>query len=221
MLGGKRHGRELRLIQTVEKIHIDNENRCLGGRIAKTSANLCARTHRYGFRLCTPVYLLARLSTVLCPMKTKTSAVRRTRTTSAPDNSRHALLSPPKLTSWLAANAGISLSVAEQLWLTACDDTAKSATPGSSEFFGAAIDRLAKLIDNESTRRDLASFGFRPWARYQARLLSAGSAYIGSCRQLGRYRLNALANCQLARRPLAPSLFHLAGPVVAHLRSSK
>ena len=122
---------------------------------------------------------------------------------------------------WLAANAGISMRVAEQLWHQACYDAADSSKPGSSEFYGAAIDRLAELIDNESARRDLASFGFRPWARYQARLVSAGSAYIGSCRQLGRYRLNELAGYQDARQPLVPFLFHLARPAAKHPRSLK
>lgn len=91
---------------------------------------------------------------------------------------------PPKLLSWLTARSGVPISVGQGLWQQACQEVGKDSVPGSRDFFAAAIDRLIELIENESTRRDLASFGFRPWARYHAGLLSVSTHLILSCYQL-------------------------------------
>ena len=139
----------------------------------------------------------------------------------AHSRSGKAQLPPPKLLSWLAANAGISMTTAERLWRTACQDTVKLVAPGTSEFYGQAIDRLVELIDTESARRDIASFGFRPWARYQAKLLIAGSIYINSYRQMQQHRMNSLRNRQRSQHSLATILFHHASPAAELPRSPK
>lgn len=91
---------------------------------------------------------------------------------------------PPKVLSWLSARAGVPFTVGQRLWQQACQEIGTDAAPGSTDFFAAAIDRLIELIEAESRRRDLASFGFRPWARYHAGLLTASTNLIFSCHQL-------------------------------------
>ncbi len=76
----------------------------------------------------------------------------------------------PKILPWLAKKAGISESRAAVLWRDAERWAAHRAAPGSSLYFKLAVDRLLELALAESLRADAASFGWRPWARAQARL---------------------------------------------------
>lgn len=76
----------------------------------------------------------------------------------------------PKLLPWLAKRADISEHRAAALWHDSERWAACRAAPGSSTYFKLAVDRLLKLIAAESLREDAASFGWRPWARTQARL---------------------------------------------------
>lgn len=76
----------------------------------------------------------------------------------------------PKILPWLAKKAGISESRAATLWHDAERWAARRATFGSSLYFKLAVDRLLELAAAESLRADAASFGWRPWARAQARL---------------------------------------------------
>jgi len=96
----------------------------------------------------------------------------------------HATLSAPKMLSWLTARAGVPFTLGLRLWQQACQEVGEDAAPGSNDFFASAIDRLIDLIEAESTRRDLASLGYRPWARYQAGLLTASTNLIFSSYQL-------------------------------------
>ncbi len=75
----------------------------------------------------------------------------------------------PKILPWLARKAGIADARAETLWHEAERWAARQATPGSSAYFKLAVDRLLQLAVAESLRADAASFGWRPWARAQAR----------------------------------------------------
>ena len=81
---------------------------------------------------------------------------------------------PPMLLPWLAHKAGISERRAEILWGAALRHAAircgEAETPA---YWQTAMDRLLELIAAESLREDAASFGWRPWARAQARLYSA------------------------------------------------
>jgi hypothetical protein len=76
----------------------------------------------------------------------------------------------PKLLPWLAKKAGISEHRAAALWHDAERWAAHRAAPGSSDYFKLAVDRLLELMAAESLREDAASFGWRPWARAQARM---------------------------------------------------
>jgi hypothetical protein len=76
----------------------------------------------------------------------------------------------PKLLPWLAKKAGISERRAATLWHDAERWAARLAAPGSSAYFKLAVDRLLELMAAESLREDAASFGWRPWARAQARM---------------------------------------------------
>lgn len=109
---------------------------------------------------------------------------RRSVVTRAQGNQRYDPNYPPKLLSWLTARAGVPISVGQGLWQQACQEVSKDTVPGSNDFFAATIDRLVELIEVESKRRDLASFGLRPWARYHAGLLTASTNLIFSCYQL-------------------------------------
>ncbi len=75
----------------------------------------------------------------------------------------------PKILPWLARKAGIADARAETLWHEAERWAARQAKPGSSAYFKLAVDRLLQLTAAESLRADAASFGWRPWARTQAR----------------------------------------------------
>ena len=75
----------------------------------------------------------------------------------------------PKLLPWLARKAGISERRAETLWHEAERWAAHQAPAGSADYFKLAVDRLLQLAAAESLRADAASFGWRPWARAQAR----------------------------------------------------
>jgi hypothetical protein len=79
----------------------------------------------------------------------------------------------PKLLPWLAKKAGISESRAAALWLDAERWAARRAVPDSSDYYRLSMDRLLELVAAESLREDAASFGWRPWARTQARFWSA------------------------------------------------
>jgi hypothetical protein len=76
----------------------------------------------------------------------------------------------PKILPWLAKKAGISESRATTLWHEAERWAGHRAKVSSSLYFKLAVDRLLELALAESLRADAASFGWRPWARAQARL---------------------------------------------------
>jgi hypothetical protein len=76
----------------------------------------------------------------------------------------------PKILPWLARKAGISDARAAEFWRDAEQWAARRAETGSSTYFKLAVDRLLELAAAESLREDAASFGWRPWARAQARL---------------------------------------------------
>lgn len=81
---------------------------------------------------------------------------------------------PPKLLPWLAHKAGISEHRAEILWGAALRHAAfRVPETDTSAYWQAAMDRLMELIAAESLREDAASFGWRPWARAQARFWKA------------------------------------------------
>lgn len=75
----------------------------------------------------------------------------------------------PKLLPWLAKKAGITESRATRLWHDAERWAQRQAAPGTAAYFQLAVDRLLELVAAESLREDAASFGWRPWARAQAR----------------------------------------------------
>lgn len=79
----------------------------------------------------------------------------------------------PKILPWLARKAGISDVRAEALWHEAERWAERQAKPASAAYFKLAVDRLLQLVAAESLRADAASFGWRPWARAQARLWAA------------------------------------------------
>lgn len=78
----------------------------------------------------------------------------------------------PKLLPWLAKKAGISESRATALWGDAERWAARRAVPDSSDYYQQSMDRLLELVAAEALREDAASFGWRPWARTQARFWS-------------------------------------------------
>lgn len=88
----------------------------------------------------------------------------------------------PKLLPWLAKKAGIAEARALALWHDAERWAARRAAPGSAAYFKMAVDRLLELVAAESLRADAASFGWRPWARAQARFwaLSMQAAHYSS-----------------------------------------
>lgn len=97
----------------------------------------------------------------------------------------------PKLLPWLAKKAGISERRALALWLESEHWAARQAAPGSSAYFKLAMDRLLELTAAESLREDAASFGWRPWARAQARCwaISMQLAHQGSALTARTWRL--------------------------------
>lgn len=97
----------------------------------------------------------------------------------------------PKLLPWLARKAGISDSRAAALWREAERWAERRASVGSSTYFKLAVDRLLALAAAESLRADASSFGWRPWARAQARFwaLSMQAAHESSALSTRAWRL--------------------------------
>jgi hypothetical protein len=97
----------------------------------------------------------------------------------------------PKLLPWLAKKAGITERRAATLWHDSGRWAAHRAAPGSSAYFKLAVDRLLELVAAESLRADAASFGWRPWARAQARLwaISMQAAHQGAALTSRGWRL--------------------------------
>lgn len=97
----------------------------------------------------------------------------------------------PKILPWLARKAGISDARAATLWHEAERWADRRASAGSSSYFKLAIDRLLALAAAESLRADAASFGWRPWARAQARFwaLSMQAAHQASALSTRAWRL--------------------------------
>lgn len=80
----------------------------------------------------------------------------------------------PKILPWLAHKAGIAEHRAEILWHAACRHAAQATNETDTPaYWAAAMDRLLELVAAEHLREDAASFGFRPWARLNARLWQA------------------------------------------------
>ncbi|MCL2655976.1 MAG: hypothetical protein FWD62_00910 [Betaproteobacteria bacterium] len=75
------------------------------------------------------------------------------------------LAKAPKTLPWLAHKAGIDEHRAEILWHAALSHAAHVHAPDTPEYWQAAMDCLLDLLAAESQREDLASFGWRPWAR--------------------------------------------------------
>ena len=71
----------------------------------------------------------------------------------------------PKILPWLAHKAGVDDRRALALWHTALRQAARTHAPDTSAYWQSAVDRLEELLANESRREDIASFGWRPWAR--------------------------------------------------------
>ncbi len=97
----------------------------------------------------------------------------------------------PKLLPWLAKKAGITERRATTLWHQAERWAACRAAAGSSDYFKLAVDHLLELIAAESLRADAASFGWRPWARAQARFwaVSMQAAHQASALSARGWRL--------------------------------
>lgn len=109
----------------------------------------------------------------------------------------------PKLLPWLAKKAGITEARSIALWREAERWAERRAAPGSSDYFKLAVDRLLELVAAESLRADAASFGWRPWARAQARLwaLSMQVAQEGAALTVRGWRLIGSAAQQDANAP--------------------
>ena len=97
----------------------------------------------------------------------------------------------PKLLPWLAKKAGISERRATTLWHEAERWAKRRASVGTSAYYKLAVDRLLELAAAESLREDAASFGWRPWARAQARcwVVSLQVAQQGSALMTRGWRL--------------------------------
>lgn len=104
----------------------------------------------------------------------------------------------PKLLPWLAKKAGITDARAAVLWHDAERWAAQRAARDSSAYFKLAVDRLLELVAAESLREDAASFGWRPWARAQARFwaVSMQVAQQGSALTARGWRLISSAGRQ-------------------------
>lgn len=104
----------------------------------------------------------------------------------------------PKLLPWLAKKAGITERRATALWVDAERWAKHRAAPGSADYFKLAVDRLLELVAAESLREDAASFGWRPWARAQARFwaVSMQMAHQGAALSARAWRLIGLASRQ-------------------------
>lgn len=97
----------------------------------------------------------------------------------------------PKLLPWLAKKAGITERRAATLWHDAERWAAHRAASGSSDYYTLAVNRLLELVAAESLREDAASFGWRPWARAQARMwaISMQAAHQGAALTARGWRL--------------------------------
>ena len=97
----------------------------------------------------------------------------------------------PKMLPWLARKAGISDRRARTLWFDAERWAERQSARGSSAYYKLAVDRLLALVAAESLREDASSFGWRPWARAQARFwaLSMQVAHQGSAVTARGWRL--------------------------------
>lgn len=104
----------------------------------------------------------------------------------------------PKLLPWLAKKAGISELRAATLWRESERWAARRAAAGSSAYYQQAVDRLLELTAAESLREDAASFGWRPWARAQARFwaVSTQAAQQGASWMARGWRLLGSATQQ-------------------------
>jgi hypothetical protein len=97
----------------------------------------------------------------------------------------------PKILPWLAKKAGISERRATVLWHESERWAAHRAAHGSSAYYKLAVDRLLALTAAEAFHEDVASFGWRPWARTQARFwaISMYAAQEGSALMARGWRL--------------------------------
>ncbi len=86
----------------------------------------------------------------------------------------------PQLLPWLAKKAGIGEARAYALWLEAECWAEQQASPGSPTCHKLTADRMRELIAAESLREDVASFGWRPWARAQALFWAASVQAVQS-----------------------------------------
>jgi len=102
----------------------------------------------------------------------------------------------PKLLPWLAKKAGITEHRATVLWHDASRWAETRAKAGSSAYYKLAVDRLLELVAAESLREDAMSFGWRPWARAQARLWAAAMhvAHQGSALAARSWQLTKLTH---------------------------
>jgi hypothetical protein len=76
-----------------------------------------------------------------------------------------AFTNAPKVLPWLAHEAGVDSHRAEMLWRAALRNAGRASAPNTSEYWQIAMNHLRDLLAAESQRADLASFGWRPWAR--------------------------------------------------------
>lgn len=90
----------------------------------------------------------------------------------------------PKLLPWLARKAGLSDARAAALWHAAVRHASRRASAGSSDWCAIAVDRWLELVAAESLREDAASFGWRPWARAQARMIATTMMIAGEFAEL-------------------------------------
>jgi hypothetical protein len=78
------------------------------------------------------------------------------------------LAKAPMILPWLAHKAGIDDRRALTLWHAALRHAAHDHAPETSKYWQSAMNRLTELVAAESQRADVASFGWRPWARSMA-----------------------------------------------------
>jgi hypothetical protein len=78
---------------------------------------------------------------------------------------------PPKILPRLAHRAGLSPTRAQALWRKALREQATSVSPvDDSASCARVMHRWIALLEAESCRADLVSFGWRPWARANRQL---------------------------------------------------
>jgi hypothetical protein len=97
----------------------------------------------------------------------------------------------PKLLPWLAKKAGITERRADHA-MARCRTLGRAPRRTRlGRLFKLAVDRLLELVAAESLREDAASFGWRPWARAQARLwaVSMQVAHQGAALSARGWRL--------------------------------